>query len=523
MARRDRWRRRWADHVVNDTFAVTCNSPPGVGTNLSVIVVVNRVASDAYNSSLSYDAPMIESLSGVGAVNAPTTGGVVVITGRNFGPAVLSAVDAVSYAPVGLPGSFAASCAVTVDDVAMRCSTPGGVGSRLLWTVTVCGLSSSNPRTGYLGPVVTDIAVADAAVNSTLNRSLSSLNSLRTDGSQLLVLSGDYFGPTAPRVPLTLSGVGWTVGAAAAVVSTTACTVTTPHVVVTCQVPPGVGTGFVWTLSVAGQMSTSAHSLQSSYGPPEVTVVTVSDATDTSSGTATVGGAQVVVTGVNFGRVPSDFVVMWNGAVVPDVRVSTPYSAIVFSSLASAGGDNLISLSVGGQRVVSSPVVVVSSKAPTVSSLLLDAPSTSSSFSCPTDDAVMYDGSTAMLHISGSNFGTGAATTVSVDDTPCAVDWSRYSHSVLYCTTPRCGGAIVVTVAGQASTPFPYTYERLVALPSVTDFSPRSGPTRGGTVVTILGSQFQYDGSVVFVNGDGSVVGPCEWRTNGTYQPQMIR
>jgi hypothetical protein len=98
---------------------------------------------------ISYTPPVVLAITGAGAAGAPTAGGPVTISGRNFGPAALSAVGRVEYAPVGLPFVFTAACAVTVDDVLLQCNTSGGVGAALVWTVEVAGLLSSNARTGY--------------------------------------------------------------------------------------------------------------------------------------------------------------------------------------------------------------------------------------------------------------------------------------------------------------------------------------------------------------------------------------
>ena len=81
---------------------------------------------------------------------------------------------------------------------------------------------------------------------------------------------------------------------------------------------------------------------------------------------------------------------------------------------------------------------------------------------------------------------------------------------------------VVVTVAGKATAPFKYTYASLIALPSIADVSPLSGPTQGGTLVTVVGSRFQYQGTVTFVDADGNDVGVCDWRTAGSYGPQAI-
>ncbi len=68
----------------------------------------------------------------VHAETADTSGGVVRITGRNFGPAALNAVEAVTYAPAGFPiDPRPALCNVTVDDSELTCVSSGGVGAQV--------------------------------------------------------------------------------------------------------------------------------------------------------------------------------------------------------------------------------------------------------------------------------------------------------------------------------------------------------------------------------------------------------
>ena len=55
---------------------------------------------------------------------------------------------------------------------------------------------------------------------------------------------------------------------------------------------------------------------------------------------------------------------------------------------------------------------------------------------------------------------------------------------------------MTVTVAGAQSTSTPYTYMSLVQLANITSFTPLSGPTAGGTLLTIAGTSFGLSGNV---------------------------
>ena len=76
---------------------------------------------------------------------------------------------------------------------------------------------------------------------------------------------------------------------------------------------------------------------------------------------------------------------------------------------------------------------------------------------------------------------------------------------------------MLVVVAGQASTGSQsYNYVELIQPPSVTTVSPLSGPTAGGTIVTITGSGYGSIAVVMFeeLTADGGTTGvqrECTW------------
>ena len=494
--------------VMVDLVAVTCRSPAGVGSGLSVTLTVDDVSSAAFNASLSYERPTILSLSGLGANSAPTTGGTVVITGQNFGPVHGNAVDAVVYTPSGMDVTFPAHCVVTKADSELTCDTHGGVGGTVLWTVTIGGLSSSNPRTGYRPPVIHRIGVY-AANDVDVAYDPVALNALETRGSQWLRIDGDYFGSTGLAVDVVLTGRG-VVGSNTSLSLTAACVVVTDHVTARCGVPVGVGTGFSWVLAVAGQSSLPSTTT-TSYAPPSVLAVYLSDAIDGNEGTSTTGGAVVTVYGDNYGMDEGAVHVTWDGVAVP-AAVSIPYAAVSFTSLASNGGSAVVTVSVGGQPVVASPLLTVQYRAPTITTVVLDTDGASSTpLDCSNAAVPVSAGvSNTSLQIVGADFGVGGRTSVTVGGVPAAVDRSRSDHGQLFVTTAMCYGNIVVTVAGKASVPASYLYRSLVALPEITSVSPQHGPASGGTLLTISGRQFQVQGVVTFLDPLGALVGTCD-------------
>ncbi len=85
-----------------------------------------------------------------------------------------------------------------------------------------------------------------------------------------MTITGDYFGPVSHALPLSLTGVGMGAEATPVLITASLCRVTVAHTTALCVMPAGVGTDFVWSLSVAGQMSTLPAVQHTSYAAPEI-------------------------------------------------------------------------------------------------------------------------------------------------------------------------------------------------------------------------------------------------------------
>ena len=128
-----------------------------------------------------------------------------------------------------------------------------------MWTVTIAGLSSTNPRTGYKPPHVDAVGVLTDAVWSvalTAEEMLdmtafdaATLASIATNGSQALVLVGDAFGAADLGVDVIVTGSGLSEHGRRATVTASECEVVIDHVVVRCVMPVGVGTSYQWTVT----------------------------------------------------------------------------------------------------------------------------------------------------------------------------------------------------------------------------------------------------------------------------------
>lgn len=96
--------------------------------------------------------------------------------------------------------------------------------------------------------------------------------------------------------------------------------------------------------------------------------------------------------------------------------------------------------------------------------------------------------------IDGNDFQSGARVTFdSVESTSVTFDGAGQLHAVVPTHAAGSVNLVVINPDGQASAPTTYTY---VAAPVVTSVNPASGPTAGGTSVTINGNDFQANATV---------------------------
>ena len=114
--------RLWDLGTFDNQFEITVTAPPGAGVNLPIYVKVDGLVNEPNlaNGWFSYTTPAILSVTPV-----PTQGGIVTITGVNFGP---------RFAPVAmvqLGHELCTEATVTVDSTEIQCNAPPGVGGGL--------------------------------------------------------------------------------------------------------------------------------------------------------------------------------------------------------------------------------------------------------------------------------------------------------------------------------------------------------------------------------------------------------
>lgn len=165
---------------------ISCATVPGAGAGLSWYVTITGQRS--VSPTTAYLAPVIDSFSGPGAVNASANGRqAVTLTGRYFSTAAFLGV--VTYGAGGR-GYTATGCTVTVPHTEITCYTVPGTGRALQWTVTVGNQTSraSLATTSYAVPSITAIAPAAGP----------------TAGGTIVTITGANFALLASSAPLTV-------------------------------------------------------------------------------------------------------------------------------------------------------------------------------------------------------------------------------------------------------------------------------------------------------------------------------
>jgi hypothetical protein len=312
---------------------------------------------------------------------------------------------------------------------------------------------SALPRTSYRGPKLDVVGVLQP--DGTVGVDVNTTSALPTAGGGVLVFKGDYFGPVAPSLLIVAVGVrgvglGPSSSESGAAVSTSSCSVVgSGHAEVWCTSPPGTGTGYRWYLAIAGQRTALAPQV-TAYGTPRVTGArTTLDGRDALLNVSTAGGEALTLTGTNFGAALGTISVTWAGAPVPEVRLREPHTTLSLSSLPGPGGAVPLVLTVDGQVTR----VSLHYGAPRVDGVRLDRGGAGSTLDCSLvgadgrPEGGAPPGAAAALVITGTNFGDGTNTTVTVGGVPCDAQGAEATHTRIVCRTPMCEGACVVAVA----------------------------------------------------------------------------
>ena len=495
--------------VVSDTTVTVLSPPHGAG---GVPVVVEDPAGNSASATFTFVPPA--ATTSLTPPTGPTTGNTVVTirgtnltgtTGATFGgssgtnftvindttvtvnsPAhAVGPVDVVVTSPDGttVPQRFSYVSPPTIASLAPTSGpTLGGTAVNIAgtgFTGTTAVTFGGSPATDLIVNSPTSLSVTTPPHSA---GTVSVIVTTPTGSSQ----PGDFTfidtpaisaltptsGPSVGGTTVTIVGTGFidatgvefgnTAGSAFVVNSPTRITVTSPAHAVG---PVGVVILHPTRNSDPGQFTFVAP------GVPNITSIAPDNG-------PTAGGTTVVITGTDFtGTTAVDFGTI--PATSFTVNSATQITAV--SPPAAAGIVNVVVTTPLGISV-GVPFTYVPPTAPAISGLT------------PTSGPVT--GNTAVI-ITGANF--GAATGVTFRGAPGTAFQVTSPTTISVATPPNTVGAADVIVQSPAGASIPETFTYLaVPLPAISAMTPTSGPTAGGTSVTITGSGFSGDSTVYF-------------------------
>jgi hypothetical protein len=264
---------------------VMCTTAVGVGRDHVWEVEVGAQSSSDATPAVAanmtaYAAPEVHSVGGVGASDANTRGGqVLVLQGNYFGAPEVVESDMlhVSYGPSG-DRFEAASCRIENDHTMIQCVTAPGTGRDHSWYITIDGQQS------VLFPAMTSYAAPIVSFYSG-NGSTDAV----TPGGQEVFVHGFNFGPAALG-----NTINATYGMNGTELVAQDCEIVVDHEKLRCMTQDGAGAGHTWLVTVDGQMSTTPTT---DYGEPAVFNITGPGSVEGS----VYGGEEVLIHGENFG------------------------------------------------------------------------------------------------------------------------------------------------------------------------------------------------------------------------------
>lgn len=512
--------------VVSDSI-VECSTIPGVGSDHEWRITIGGVTS-AWSGNLattSYSVPSVDLVVGPPDGMATAGGDTITIFGSEFGPLPDSSMTNLQVAELGVEawyGSAAvdrarwyeASCTVTVAHETAQCTSVTGVGSNLQWLVRVGGQFS------VVQPDASTLSYTPPAITSIYGEGTSGAS---TGGGDRVFLFGTNFGPaatvdrgddgstlstaeqngvsTAPFTPPPEASYGLNaIGYAA-----DDCRVTVANVEIMCFTVEGTGKGHAWTVTVGGQTSDVVlprigNELGTSYNAPSI----ASFEGPGAAGAETGGGQLVRIRGNDFGR--------WDDRiqlVVYDMPPSLPTLTSDSTSEEIVPGATFLATAC---TIVDDHVTLECETVPGVGkdlewTIRVDGQNSTdpvTDYGTPVItqvnandvDAAHTDGGTTVT-LMGENFGPpGHGFLVAVTYGPTGSEYSavnvrHVSHTEIECeTVPGFGERLSFRVAVGNQVSEASSAKLSYARPAITSLTPSTGPTEGGTLVTVVGTNF---------------------------------
>ncbi|GAA1013812.1 IPT/TIG domain-containing protein [Streptomyces thermogriseus] len=374
-------------------------------------------------------------VSSVSPTQGPVTGGTpVVITGSDF-----IGATAVRFGAVNATYTVNSSTQITA--VAPSAAAPGPVA---VTVVTPAGTSNANVTYTYtpvaVPPTVTSVSPTSGPV---------------TGGTVVTVTGTNFTGATAVRFG-AVNATSFTVNSSTQI---------------TAVAPPGVAPGSV-PVTVVTPAGTSNATVTFTYtpvvSPPTVTSVSPASGPVTGGTVVTVTGTDFTgATAVRFGTVDAtsftvDSSTQITAVAPPGTPGAVPVTVTTPAGTSAASPESYFFYAAGPILTAATPAQGPSAGGNTVT-------------------------------LTGQNLSN--ATSVLFGGTPAA--FTVVSSTEIVAQAPPGAGVVNVTVTtpGGTSNPVAYAY---VSAPTLTSVTPSSGPTAGGTVVTLTGTNLTTTTSVLF-------------------------
>jgi hypothetical protein len=416
---------------------ITCKTPAHATGPVNV-QVTQTSGSDTLSNGYYYNLGPVPIITAIDPASGTIAGGTV---------AIISGQNLVSATKVYFDNQEATNINVDVEHQHIHCNTPNHAAGPVTVKVT-------NPDTQsgeYNSYNYTEDPIA---------RSISPISG-SSNGGTTVTIKGENFKTDTATYPVTAKFGETDVTSAITVVDANTITCSTPgHI--------------AGTVDVKVTQNTKTSILPQAYTYTQAPAPTITSFTPTAG--TTVGGTEVIISGENFAPGAT---VTFDNTPATAVSVDTEHKHIHCNTPAHAAGDIDIKVINPDTQQATAPTKFTYHDIPIPRIISPDHGTT--------------NGGTVVT-ITGENFAAGAAVKFGDSDaTGVSVD---VPNQTITCTTPAhiTDEAVDVKVANTGTTygilQKGYTYHAPSAAPTISNFSPTSGPIEGGTAVTIKGENF---------------------------------
>jgi len=505
-----------ASVTVINSSTITATTPAGSAGAVAAAVTNPGGQSGSLAGAFTYIGP--PTVTNVSPNSGSIAGGTAVtITGANFatgvsvkfgtaaatGVSVINSSTITAMTPAGvagtatitvtnsngqtgsLAGAFTYIGPPTVTNVSPNSgSTTGGTAVTITGTNFAAGTTVKFGATATTGVVIVNATTITAttpansagAVTVTVTNSIGQTGTLANAFTYIapptVTSVSPTSGSTAGGTAIAVRGANFASGATVKFGTATATSVVvTNSTTITATTPAGTAGAVTVTVTNSNGLNGTLANAFTYVAPPTVTSVSPNNGT-------TAGATFVTITGANFA---SGATVKFGSTAATSVAIVNSTTITAKTPAGSAGAVAVTVTNFNGQTgTLTNAFTYVAP--PTVSSL------------SPTSGSTL--GGTAVI-VRGTNFAAG--TTVKFG-TAAATNVVIVNSTMITATTPAgSAGAVIVTVTNSngltGSLANGYTY---IVPPAVSSLSPTTGPTGGGTIVTITGTNFASGATVKF-------------------------